>query len=213
MLSNADNTFAQESKTIIVNPKLDVKFTADPTTAYATLTEVQFNDGSSNVPSGATYLWDFGDGSIDNTVGSTSHIYDIPGSYYVTLTIKDKDGIQFKSDTVNVVVMPYVTVASFTASKNGGQSGVSVTFDASGSQNAEKCQYLWNFGDGSSPYDNNYVEGGKTITHTYLYRDGFSNGKSNKVNTAHYTVTLKLIRHGIEVGKYTMQDSVNIVKK
>lgn len=36
-----------------------------------------------------TYSWDYGDGTISNMTNNTSHRYETPGIYTVTLTVRD----------------------------------------------------------------------------------------------------------------------------
>jgi hypothetical protein len=49
---------------------------------------------------GATYSWDFGDGSAASSAASPVHTYQFPGSYLVTLTVRNECGV----DTVSFVV-------------------------------------------------------------------------------------------------------------
>lgn len=77
-------------------------FIADPIKGYAPLT-VQFTDQSSgNINS---WSWDFdNDGNIDATEQDPSHVYDLEGSYTVTLSVSD--GIQKKS----IIKTDYISV-------------------------------------------------------------------------------------------------------
>jgi predicted CXXCH cytochrome family protein len=53
---------------------------------------VQFTDATRYVSaSGATWSWDFGDGSVSNAQ-NPSHVYAAPGSYTVTLTVRRTSG-------------------------------------------------------------------------------------------------------------------------
>jgi len=57
--------------------------------------EVHFDGSNSNDPDGGiiTFEWDFGDGSM-GTGMRPSHIYHTPGSFTVTLTVKDDSGTE-----------------------------------------------------------------------------------------------------------------------
>ena len=78
-------------------------FSATPTEGDAPLT-VTFDGSASDDPDGTivSYDWDFGDGSGNGQV--TSHEYASAGTYYVTLTITDDDGVSDTSETTAIVV-------------------------------------------------------------------------------------------------------------
>ncbi|MDA0746102.1 MAG: PKD domain-containing protein [bacterium] len=73
-------------------------FTAVPTSGTAPLT-VMFGDQSSNNPT--SHLWDFGEGGSDTGV-QPSHTYDTPGTYTVTLTVKNDGGSDVAMRTILV---------------------------------------------------------------------------------------------------------------
>ncbi|MFE7845375.1 PKD domain-containing protein [Microbacterium sp. NPDC057407] len=121
-----------------------------------------FDATASTAPSGrtiATYTWDFGDGTTGN--GATpSHTYANPGTYSVTLTVKDSAGFS-ATKTASVTATPphQPPVAAFTPNV----AGLSVTFDASASSAsgaASITSYEWTFGDGESSTE-------AAPTHTY----------------------------------------------
>lgn len=70
------------------------------------LETVTFNasESSANGGSIANYFWDFGDGHSQNTSDSiTTHVYDSPGEFNVTLTITDSEGL-IQSLTRTIVI-------------------------------------------------------------------------------------------------------------
>lgn len=78
-------------------------FTAEPASGIAPL-EVYFNASDAMDPDGtiATYSWDFGDD--DQATGpDTTHTYNEPGTYTVTLTITDDRGAEHSSSQEIVV--------------------------------------------------------------------------------------------------------------
>lgn len=81
-------------------------FSADDTDVpYGTV--VRFIDSSTITEiTDLTYLWDFGDGTTSDVVGSVSHVYAYMGSFTVSLTINSTSGAitETKSSYVNVVV-------------------------------------------------------------------------------------------------------------
>lgn len=135
-------------------------FIADDTQGCFPL-PVQFTDlstpGSSPI---ATWVWDFGDGSISQQQ-NPSHVYPNQGNYNVTLLLTDTNGCftQLTQNNFVSVSGSFPTVA-FTAtplfSCNVPQS-VSFTNNSSGSGS---LSYTWDFGDGDS-------SSATSPTHTY----------------------------------------------
>jgi gliding motility-associated-like protein len=107
--------------------------------------EVKFVNTTSPLLNGATYSWDFGDGSTSDLT-SPKHTYTKFGKYNVTLTVNygDCEAIVVKNEFVEVVVNPEVTytrVDSFSC-----ESPKRVTFT-----NTTPNTYIqtWDFGDGT----------------------------------------------------------------
>jgi PKD repeat protein len=110
-------------------------------------------------PTGATALWDFGDGTT-STMWSPSRIYTIAGTYYVCLRIQYGTCISYKCDTINVVDPPFVVscinLSKLSASTYGNNQA---TFAVFYPQN--NVQYTWTFGDGTG------AQTGLYASHTY----------------------------------------------
>lgn len=117
-------------------------------------------DGSaSSDPDGplASYSWNFGDGAT--AAGATAaHTYAAPGTYQVTLTVADAQGLTATSTAPVTVAANVAPVASFGATV----SHHSVAFDAAASSDPDGQidHYAWSFGDGATGT-------GKTVTHDY----------------------------------------------
>src|SRR5699024_4278160 len=88
-----------------------------------------FGDGSTGDGAIADYRWDFGDGSTGD--GATAaHTYGEAGTYTVTLTVTDEDGLTASvSEDVVVEAVNSAPVAAFSAET----SGLSMSVDGSGS--------------------------------------------------------------------------------
>jgi PKD repeat protein len=103
---------------------------------------VTFVDNSSNA-AGATYAWNFGDGSTSNTASSTSHTYTSAGTFTATLTITN--GVN--SSTVTHSIQSYgAPIASFTRTPASGTAPLSVAF--TDTSLGVPTSWLWNFGNG-----------------------------------------------------------------
>ncbi len=61
-----------------------------------------------NVPTGAMYAWNFADGSTvaGLTAASTSHTYELPGTYLVTATVSGTGGVELDRATRSVEITP-----------------------------------------------------------------------------------------------------------
>lgn len=143
-----------------------------------------------------TYLWSWGDGTPDTagTSASQSHVYDVAGSYTVTLRVQDKWGRVSVPVTMNVTTQAEPAgnnppVATFTTSCNVRTCSVNSTGTADTDGGIRG--YSWNWGDGTavstgaSPSAHTYAAAG-TYTITLTVTDNW--GRSTTV-TRSVTVT------------------------
>lgn len=121
----------------------DFSFAPDPATTGEI---VQFRDKSIGKPT--SWLWDFGDGSI-SSVQSPNHVYYLPGTYNVTLTVSDEYGEIQVSKPVEVKGEPISTglIADFTISPSTVYAGEPVQFTDK-SKGGTPTSWMWSFGDG-----------------------------------------------------------------
>ena len=107
-------------------------------------------------PSGAKYLWDFGDN--DGSTGkSVKHTYEVEGTYTVTLTVIDDDSrIGVAKKDIDVLYKNKAPVASLDATYGGFGQQIKVNsiafFDggASSDPDGDILEFKWDFGDGST---------------------------------------------------------------
>lgn len=127
--------------------------------------KVLFDATGSYDPDGTviSYSWSFGDG--ESAAGAKLfHTFSRRGSYVITLTVKDNDGLPGVAQ-VNVRVSD-PPVAAFTMTPDRGVVPLTVRFDASASRDPDGSivLYAWDFGD-------NTTGTGKTVSHTF-FEDG-----------------------------------------
>lgn len=142
---------------------LTAAFTFSPTSPAANVA-VNFNASSSTGSAAITsYKWDFGDGHTTTTANKTvSHTFTANGTFVVTLTVKDANGLT--ATTNQQVTVGAGAIAEFTTSPASPTAGV-VTLDASSStasSGATIVNYVWTFGDGIA-----LATAASTVAHTY----------------------------------------------
>jgi len=183
-------------------PDLDAEFTANISTGRCPLI-VAFNDTSTGEPE--FWHWDFGDGNRSDEHHPV-HIFNIPGSYDVTLST----GNQYqrererKESFVSVQAPP---VCRFSADPVSGIAPLSVQF--SDESSGEPQSWHWDFGDGSTSELENPMysfsnPGTYTITLTVMNSYGNSSlVKEDMIMVAQATqLTMNFEIPGISVEQY-----------
>jgi outer membrane protein assembly factor BamB/chitodextrinase len=174
----ADNTYINGTIKIIKRPV--AVFTYSPAIPL-TKEAITFN-ASLSTPDGGTlisYEWDFGDRT--NATGViTTHSYDDNGTYTVTLTITDDEGLS-DTDSQDVTVLNRPPVVSLTESASTVFTSEVIYFNASESYDLDGVivTYFWDFGDGTNAtgvtVDRAYEYNGTyTVTLTATDDDGVS---------------------------------------
>lgn len=150
--SAAKNSRSRSRLKVLVNdpPIAD----AGPDQRASAKETVRFDASKSYDPDGkiVSYLWDFGDRSEtkEKSEPFISYAYEKPGTYTVTLTVKDDSGSS--SDTASDQMT--VTVNDPPIADAGEDQWVTagdVRFDGSASRDPDGkiISYIWDFGDGS----------------------------------------------------------------
>ena len=131
--------------------------------------ELSFNGGGSDPGGGPlTYLWDFGDGQYGSEQNLT-HSYTQQGTYTITLTVTDADGLT-DSDTCIVVISNVIPIAGLTSNhttEEGDIIGFYGTTSYDTPSDLPLLIYYWEFGDGSTAY-------GSTVSHAYADEGTFT---------------------------------------
>lgn len=120
---------------------------------------VQFNDQSSYTAGYITHwIWNYGDGNIDtvNHPGNpnVTHVYALPGTYNVTLTILSSDGCT-NFETQAVIIQPNPIANFYFPLITCEGSPVQFTDISQTNGGGSIIQWNWNFGDPLSGAANN----------------------------------------------------------
>jgi PKD repeat protein len=117
--------------------------------------------------------WDWGDGSSENRWFPASHMYSKPGTYTITVTVYQSDGLTVtKTLSVYVEAENQPPVAGFSYSPSNPLAGDGVSFtDQSYDPDGSVVSWRWDFGDGASSSERNpthvyYSPGSYTVTLT-----------------------------------------------
>jgi len=133
------------SKTIVINEKPHIAFTAHPSNGCVPMV-VSFDNQSTN---SVSYQWLFGTGTTSN-MENPQHTYFTAGTYNVVLTGTSADNCSgFATQTISLYNSPQ---ASFNATPAIGNTATPVSFNNTSNGGNS---WLWNFGDGGSSTEQN----------------------------------------------------------
>lgn len=165
-------------------------------------TPVDFDGGNSSDTDGGSivsYDWDLGDGNTSNQVAINDHVYAQAGSYEVTLTVTDNDGLSDSASTsVQVTTDLPSAVITIENPATSYAVGELVYFNGLSSSDPDGTivQYDWEFGDGA-------VGSGINASHAYS-------------STGTYSVTLTVTDNAGAMNSSSVdvtvadQDSLNV---
>ncbi len=189
---NSDNCVDSVYRTVVVHalPKPDYSFVSPPCDSLTLFMDMS-SAGSGTISS---WIWNFGDGSPVQTIvapgsGNTTHVYNIPGTYRVSLKVTNNFGC---ADTMSrLVERPACINASFSQSVPGACANSPVIFTDNSTPVSQINQWHWTFGDG---VDTVYTKYALTIRHTYANSGTFQVQLTIRAGVSGQTFTDTAIR-------------------
>ncbi len=180
MDQDGDSDFMTKSNflTVIADLKPLSSFTANITNIIqGGWVQFNFTGVDGDVP--ASFEWDFGDGTVNETTRNPKHQFMNPGNYSITLLVTDKDGdYSMLVKTGYIHVIDLFPVANFTANITTIAVGESVQFNFTGNDGDIPVSFQWNFGDGNTnatsrdPVHAYASSGNYTVTLSVIDGDG-----------------------------------------
>jgi len=130
---------------VVVTPPPAVVFLITSGTCVGSAVSFEPDPSVMDLTSIASYLWNFGDGSATSASPTPTHVYNVTGTYDVTLTVVDNDGCT--SSTIQQVTIGALPVAAFVF--NSACSGNATAFtDLSYTTSGEPIvSWSWIFND------------------------------------------------------------------
>ena len=154
--TDSDGVNASSSQIIVVASTFTVGFAYSPAGPEADQ-PVTFTATQSGGVGNVSFSWVFGDNS-SSTENPTSHTYTTSGSFMVSVTATDADGVSTTStQTVNVVAS---LGASLSFSPPSPHAGDNIIFVASATGGVQPYNYSWSFGDSTTG-------SGSPVSHIY----------------------------------------------
>lgn len=160
------NAQATSTKTVttVANVAPTTSFDVSSLTGYTVIVASTSTDSDGTI---ASYKWSWDVDMPNDTTSSASHTYTEAGTYTISFTVVDNNGVSSGIETFTVTVQTVVPVSAFRATVNK----MTVSFDASSStkQFGTITSYVWNFGD-----TNTITTTTPTTSHTYTTLETFS---------------------------------------
>jgi len=165
--ARSESGFSNEASATAPFNNPNATFGANTTSASAPAT---INFTSTSTGTITSYSWSFGDGGA-STAQNPSHLYTMPNSYSVTLTVTGPGGSNTLAKNNYITISPSAPttppppVAAFSADQTSGTVPLTVAFTSNSTGSI--TSYAWTFGDGQTSTAQN-------PSHTYSSAGNYS---------------------------------------
>ena len=147
---------------VVINPIPVAALTPDIVSGCAPVCVTFTNNSTVSSGSIASWAWDFGDGSTDNSQTPNTHCFNQAGLYSVHLTIVSAAGCTADTNNINLIDVTAYPVANFECPASSSIYSPMVTFT---DFSTGATSWLWDFGDSFNPSTNTSTE--RNPTHTF----------------------------------------------
>jgi len=183
--TDSNGVNASSSQIIIVAPAFTVGFANSPASPEADQ-PVTFTATQSGGVGNVSFSWYFGDNS-SSTENPATHTYTTSGSFLVSVTATDADGVGTTSN--QTVTVAASLGASFTFGPSSPHAGDNITFVSSVSGGIQPYNYFWSFGDSTT-------SSGSSASHTYQSEGSYLvtltvTDANNQTANSNETITVK----------------------
>jgi len=149
---------------VMINPIPVAGTTPDVVTGCSPVCVTYLNTSTITAGSIATYAWDFGDGTTDNTQNPTAHCYAQAGSYTVSIQVTSAAGCTSTSVYTNLISVTAYPVGDFICPPTASIYNPTITFD---DRSSGADSWFWDFGDAYSGTADSSHE--RNPTHTFSH--------------------------------------------
>lgn len=187
-------------------PLLVSEIEATPALSGVIPLQIRFDGSKSESVKGSivNYEWDFGDGSQIQVGRSVSHVYQNPGFYTVTLTIREDSGkeasatVEVEAKGVSSVPEARINTTPSSSAEGilSGEIPFNVSFDGSASLDPDKdiVEYEWDFGMEGAKQVGQKVDFTFEKEGTYLVR---LNVRDSEAQEGSATLTVNVTEPGV----------------
>ncbi len=148
LTATSGSTSVTTTMTITVYPPPTVSFVASDTSVCPGASVTFTSTSSGGVSGPMTYVWDFGDGTLDFSASPT-HSYSKDGFYAVTLSVTNSMGCVSTKKVVNYMHIFKPAAPNFSVSSAHFCKAPALAVFTNLTSGTPPISYVWNFGDGS----------------------------------------------------------------
>ncbi|MGZ8517581.1 MAG: DUF7948 domain-containing protein, partial [Chitinophagaceae bacterium] len=117
---------------------------------------------------GAQFTWNFGDGTIIQSISSTvNHTYQLPGTYTIILTAVDSNTCNVIDTAMFTITVSTLPTADFLAAPQPPQVNTPVSFTNLSSADAIRFKWVWGDGDSLLTTSRSVIQHEFNLTGTY----------------------------------------------
>ena len=191
-VTDAVGSTATTSFVVIVSPSLGARASVNAASGVVPFAAT-FTGSAVGGLAPFSFAWSFGD-SLTSTSQNPSHTFTAAGTYTVSLTVTDANGVKATAAPLIISTNSPLSASSI-AGPQAGDAPLAVGFSSSAAGGVSPYAFAWNFGDGSTSTTQNpshmYITAG-TYTVTLTVTDALSEIASARTLTVSISPELRV---------------------